>query len=150
MRADNSKYLQPAKPFGEYPEEVRRQMARNGAIKANKTIARKKMVKELVETLMNQKPTGKELSILKNMFPSIEEGDCINKTMLVASLKQQALKGNVKAVELLLALLGELPAKEITGSVVTQKVFISESDKQEVEKHINEVIAESVDFEEKK
>lgn len=140
MRADNSKYLQPAKPFGEYPPEVRSQMARNGAIKANKTLARKKMMKELVETLMEQKPTEKELSILKNMFPKIEDGDCLNKTMLVASLKQQALKGNVKAVELLLALLGELPAKEITGNVVTQKVFVSEAQQKEVEKHIKEVL----------
>lgn len=115
-------------------------MARNGAIKANKTLARKRMMKELVETLMEQKPTDKELSILKSMFPKIDNDDCLNKTMLVASLKQQALKGNVKAVELLLALLGELPAKEITGNVVTQKVFISESQQKEVEKHIKEVI----------
>ena len=140
MRADNSKYLQPAKPFGQYPEEVRKQMARNGAIKSNQIQARKKMMKELVETLMEQKPTDKELSILKSMFPKIDNADCLNKTMLVASLKQQALKGNVKAVELLLALLGELPAKEITGNVVTQKVFISESQQKEVEKHIKEVI----------
>lgn len=140
MRADNSKYLQPAKPFGQYPAEVRKQMARNGAIKSNQIQARKKMMKELVETLMEQKPTDKELSILKSMFPKIDNADCLNKTMLVASLKQQALKGNVKAVELLLALLGELPAKEITGNVVTQKVFISESQQKEVEKHIKEVI----------
>ena len=115
-------------------------MARNGAIKSNQIQARKKMMKELVETLMEQKPTDKELSILKSMFPKIDNADCLNKTMLVASLKQQALKGNVKAVELLLALLGELPAKEITGNVVTQKVFISESQQKEVEKHIKEVI----------
>ena len=133
-------HLQPRPPFGSYPPEVRRQMARNGAIKANKTLARKRMMKELVETLMEQKPTDKELSILKSMFPKIDNDDCLNKTMLVASLKQQALKGNVKAVELLLALLGELPAKEITGNVVTQKVFISESQQKEVEKHIKEVI----------
>ena len=133
-------HLQPRPPFGSYPPEVRKQMARNGAIKANKTLARKRMMKELVETLMEQKPTEKELSILKSMFPKIDNADCLNKTMLVASLKQQALKGNVKAVELLLALLGELPAKEITGNVVTQKVFISESQQKEVEKHIKEVI----------
>lgn len=133
-------HLQPRPPFGSYPPEVRKQMARNGAIKANKVLARKRMMKELVETLMEQKPTDKELSILKSMFPKIDNEDCLNKTMLVASLKQQALKGNVKAVELLLALLGELPAKEITGNVVTQKVFISESQQKEVEKHIKEVI----------
>lgn len=133
-------HLQPRPPFGSYPPEVRKQMARNGAIKANKVLARKRMMKELVETLMEQKPTDKELSILKSMFPKIDNDDCLNKTMLVASLKQQALKGNVKAVELLLALLGELPAKEITGNVVTQKVFISESQQKEVEKHIKEVI----------
>lgn len=133
-------HLQPRPPFGSYPPEVRRQMARNGAIKANKTIARKKMMKELVATLMDQAPTAKELSILKNMFPKIDEGDCLNKTMLVASLKQQALKGNVKAVELLLALLGELPAKEITGNVVTQKVFVTQSQIDAANKHIEELI----------
>lgn len=143
-------HLQPKPPFGSYPPEVRSQMARNGAIKANKKIARKKMMRELAQALMEQAATEKEITILKNMFPKIDKEDCINKTMLIASLKQQALKGNVKAVELLLSLLGELPAKEITGNVVTQKVFISESQQKEVEKHINEVIAESVDFEEKK
>ena len=44
----------------------------------------------------------------------------------------------------------ELPAKEITGNVVTQKVFITPDQQKAVEEHINEVIAESVDFEEKK
>lgn len=137
--------LQPKPPFGAYPPEVRRQMARNGAIKANQSIARKKMMRELAQALMEQATTEKETAILHNMFPKIERSDCINKTMLIASLKQQALKGNVKAVELLLSLLGELPAKEITGSVVTQKVFISESDKQAVEEHIKEVLDDDGD-----
>lgn len=138
-------HLQPRPPFGSYPPEVRRQMARNGAIKANQTIARKKMMRELAQALMEQTATEKEITILKNMFPKIEKADCINKTMLIASLKQQALKGNVKAVELLLSLLGELPAKEITGSVITQKVFINEAQQKEVEKHIKEVLDDNGD-----
>lgn len=132
--------LQPKPPFGSYPPEVRRQMARNGAIKANQSIARKKMMRELAQALMEQATTEKETAILHNMFPKIERSDCINKTMLIASLKQQALKGNVKAVELLLALLGELPAKEITGSVVTQKVFVTEDQIDAVNKHIEDLI----------
>lgn len=142
MRADNSKYLQPAKPFGQYPPEVRKQMARNGAIKANKSLARKRMIKDIIETLMDQAPTEKEMSILKTMFPKISTEDCINKAMLIASLKQQALKGNVKAVELMLALLGELPAKEITGNVITQKVFVSQEQKNETLKHIDSIISD--------
>ena len=62
MGADNSKYFQPAPRFGSYPPEKRREMARNGAIKANKVIAAKKMVKELAMALMEQPLTEKELA----------------------------------------------------------------------------------------
>jgi len=142
MGADNSHNFKPMPHFGAYPPEKRREMARNGAIKTNQKIAAKKMVKELAMALMEQPLTEKELAALRMLFPKVSEEDCINKTMLIASLKQQAIKGNVKAIELLLAIMGELPAKEITGNVVTQKVFISAEQKQNTISHIEKVIAD--------
>lgn len=116
-----------------------------GALAATASKKRKKMVKELAESLMNAVLTEKEKSAIRNLFPTIAEEECVNKAMLIASLKRESIKGNVKAIELLLSLLGELPAKEVSGSIVTQKVFISQEQQNATLKHIAQVINDGSD-----
>ena len=94
---------------------------------------------------MNAVLTEKEKSAIRNLFPTIAEEECVNKAMLIASLKRESIKGNVKAIELLLSLLGELPAKEVSGSIVTQKVFISQEQQNATLKHIAQVINDGSD-----
>jgi len=116
-----------------------------GALSATAAKNRKKMVKELATTLMDMQLTQKESEALRNLFPKISEEECVNKAMLIGSLKRESVKGNVKAIELLLALIGELPAKELAGNIITQKVFVSQEQHDATLKHIASVISDGND-----
>ena len=123
----------------------RKAICQKGAAGATAAKRKKKMVKELAEAMMDSAITESEAKALHMLFPNISQEDCVNKALLVGSLKREALKGNVKAVELLLSIIGELPAKEVSGSIITQKVFISQEQQDATLKHIAQVINDGTD-----
>lgn len=72
----------------------------------------------------------------------LAKGDTQNRMSL--AIIEQALSGNVKAFESIRDTIGEKPIEktEVTGNMEVQKVFITEKEHKEVEKHIDDVINE--------
>lgn len=104
------------------PKE-RQEQARKAGIASGKAKRARKTLKE-------------ELLLL------LAQGDTQNKMSL--AMIEQALTGNVKAFETIRDTIGEKPIdkQEVTGNMEVQKVFITEKEQKEVEKHINDVINE--------
>lgn len=72
----------------------------------------------------------------------LESGD--NQQKMSVALFQKALKGDIKAFEVIRDTIGEKPTdkQQLTGGVEIQKIFITEEERKAVEKHINDVINE--------
>lgn len=104
------------------PEQRRASASRAGKASARARQARKTLREELLLLL--------------------SQGDTQNKISL--AMIQQALTGNVKAFETIRDTIGEKPIdkQEVTGNMEVQKVFITEKEQKEVEKHIDDVINE--------
>ena len=67
-----------------------------------------------------------------------------NQQKMSVALFQKALKGDIKAFEVIRDTIGEKPTdkQQLTGGVEIQKIFITEEERKAVEKHINDVINE--------
>ena len=75
-----------------------------------------------------------------------EKGNKITvKEKMILSLLEKAIRGDIRAVELIIKLIEEMPTdkKEILGTLDIQKVFISPDDHKQALEHIKTVIAES-------
>jgi len=67
------------------------------------------------------------------------------KEKMMLSLIEKAIRGDIRAVELIIKLIEEMPTdkKEILGTLDIQKVFVSPDDHKQALEHIKTVIAES-------
>ena len=131
-------------PFDQLSPSERTVIAKKGAEASNKTQALNKMVAKIVDTMAKHRATEKEKRMIEQVFPDIPPKEVNKAAMLIASLfNQGVIKGNTKAAEMLLKMMGVIKdSREITGNIVTQKVFVTQGQQQEVEKHIEEVIAD--------
>lgn len=137
------KNLEPTK-FNNLSPERRREIARMGAEATNKKIHRRKTFREIIEAMGVEDATPLEKEKFRSMFPNVDPDDITKDMMLVASLYNQAIgRGNVKAAAMIRDTAGEKPDTTISGSITTEKIFITEGEKKEALKHIAEVIAES-------
>lgn len=133
-----------ATKFNNLSPERRREIARMGAEATNKKIHRRKTFRELIEAMGVEDATPLEKEKFLSMFPNVDPADITKDMMLVASLYNQAIgRGNVKAAAMIRDTAGEKPDTTISGSITTEKIFITEGEKKEALKHIAEVIAES-------
>lgn len=96
----------------------------------------KKGAKKSAEARRARKTLKEELLLL------LESGD--NQQKMSVALFQKALKGDIKAFEVIRDTIGEKPTdkQQLTGGVEIQKIFITEEERKAVEKHINDVINE--------
>ena len=111
------------KPNSERTPSERRENAKKAGIKSGEARRARKTLKE-------------ELLLL------LESGD--NQQKMSVALFQKALKGDIKAFEVIRDTIGEKPTdkQQLTGGVEIQKIFITEEERKAVEKHINDVINE--------
>lgn len=114
----NSENLKPARSKSEAREK-----GRKGGIKSGEKRRERKALKEELLLLLSTGDTQKKLSL---------------------ALIEKAIKGDVKAFEVIRETIGEKPTNEqqITGCVEIQKIFITEKEQQETDKHIDDVINE--------
>lgn len=139
------KNLEPTK-FNNLSPERRREIARMGAEATNKKIHRRKTFRELIEAMGVEDATPLEKEKFRSMFPNVDPADITKDMMLVASLYNQAIgRGNVKAAAMIRDTAGEKPDTTISGSITTEKIFISPAEKKAALKHIAEVVAESTE-----
>ena len=109
--------------------EQRKERAKKAHKKRSETLKKRKEMKETLEILMELELSDKNKKTLMNMGLT-DEALQNNQTMLMASVFQQALKGNMRATEFIANILGENAEKKInvSGNV---PVIIAGADKLE-------------------
>ena len=139
------KNLEPTK-FNNLSPERRREIARMGAEATNKILHRRKSFREIIEALGASDATEDEKRKFMQMFPGVDPDEITKDVMLVASMYNQGIgRGNVKAAAMIRDTAGEKPDTTISGSITTEKIFISADEKKEALNHIAKVVAESTE-----
>lgn len=124
------------------PEE-RSRIAKLGNLAQQKYKKRRKTLLEIITTLGMMDATKQEKEMFLQMFPDADPAEITKDMMLIASMYNQGIrKGNVQATNFLRDTAGEKPDTNITGSLVTEKVFVTEQEHKEALKHIAEVVAD--------
>ena len=118
--------LKNLRPFSERNQAERRELGKKGAEKANQ-IKREKRKRE---------------NMLTELFELLDKEGIIDGT--IDTIKEEVQNGNIKnAIELLkLVKPNETQVQQITGALEVQKIFITEDEKKETDKHIDDVINE--------
>ena len=118
--------LKNLRPFSERNQAERRELGKIGAEKANQ-IKREKRKRE---------------NMLTELFELLDKEGIIDGT--IDTIKEEVQNGNIKnAIELLkLVKPNETQVQQITGALEVQKIFITEDEKKETDKHIDDVINE--------
>lgn len=131
-------------PFNQMTPERRREIAQMGAAATNAKIKKRKTFREIIEALGVMDATSSEKEKFLQMFPNADPDSITKDMMIIASLYNQSIgRGNVKAAAMIRDTVGEKPETTITGTLTTEKVFITPDEQQEALQHIAEVIAES-------
>lgn len=131
-------------PFNQMTPERRREIAQMGAAATNAKIKKRKTFREIIEALGVMDATASEKEKFLQMFPNADPDSITKDMMIIASLYNQSIgRGNVKAAAMIRDTVGEKPETTITGTLTTEKVFITPDEQQEALQHIAEVIAES-------
>lgn len=135
-------------PFGKLSPRERTEIARKGAKATNEKRAMNKVLGELLENMGKHRATDNEKKVLQTLFPDMDEKKLNKAAMIVGSLFNQGIsKGNIKAIELLMKLYGLLPnTTEVTGSIVTQKVFVTQEERKAALDHIHKVIEDDGEY----
>ena len=133
-------------PFNKMTPERRREIAQMGAAATNAKIKKRKTFREIIEALGVSDATEDEKRKFMQMFPGADPDEITKDMMLVASMYNQGIgRGNVKAAAMIRDTAGEKPDTTITGSITTEKIFISPAEKKAALKHIADVVAESTE-----
>ena len=145
MNPNSLKALE-ATQFNNISPERRKEIARMGAAATNAKIRKRKSFREIIETLGVTDATDLEKEKFRQMFPGADPDEITKDVMLVASLYNQGIgRGNVKAAAMIRDTAGEKPDTTISGSITTEKIFITAEEKKEALKHIAKVVAESTE-----
>jgi hypothetical protein len=124
------------------PEE-RREIARMGNLAQQNVRKRRKTFREIIEALGTMDATDAEKEKFLQMFPGADRNEITKDMMLIASMYNQAVgRGNVKAAGMIRDTAGEKPDTNITGSITTEKIFITQEEKKATIEHIQKVIAD--------
>lgn len=135
--------LKNLKPFQDRDKRELSEISRKGQEAGIEVKRKKKTLRELIEILGSQPATENELSMFQKQFPGIDVSEITKDMMLLASAYNQAIgRGNTKAMSFLRDTKGEKPETVISGSVTTEKIFITPEQQQQTLDHIAEVIAD--------
>lgn len=121
-------------PFGERTEKEQREIQVKGGIASGEARRAKKTMREMLDYLLEKEIENQKTG---------EKVTC-REAMLSAMVKK-AIKGDVKACQFVRDTSGETPVSktEITGkngAPLIQKVFVSESERIEIDNQIDEII----------
>lgn len=106
-------------PMNKRTESEQRKITRAGGIKSGETRRRNRDIKKIVAAIMQAAPDTETAERLREL--GIDERDITNKTAMVYSLYEQAMKGNVKAFEALMKYSGEDPDQERKAAELMMK-----------------------------
>lgn len=130
-------------PLSQRDPKRRKEIAKMGAEATNKLKKKRKTFREIIETLGPMGATENEKEMFRQMFPYVDPDEITKDMMLIASMYRQAiLKGNVRASSMIRDTAGEKPDTNITGSITTEKIFISAEEKKVALEHIAQVVTD--------
>jgi hypothetical protein len=133
-------------PLNQRTPQQRKEIATKGALATNAKIKKRKTFREIIEALGVSDATEDEKRKFLQMFPGADPDEITKDMMLVASMYNQGIgRGNVKAAAMIRDTAGEKPDTTISGSITTEKIFISAAEKKAALKHIADVVAESTE-----
>lgn len=129
--------------FDKLTPERRREIAKMGAAATNAKIKKRKTFKEIIEALGTMPATDNEKEKFLQMFPNADPEEITKDMMLIASMYHQAIgKGNVRASSMIRDTAGEKPDTNITGTLTTEKIFITAEEKKIALEHIEKVVSD--------
>lgn len=140
----NEQNLQPIQK-GQLSKEEAKARGSVGGKKSGEVRRQRKQFKESLEMLLQMRVPEKTANNLKKLLPKLKDKDLNCQNAILVSLMKAAMNGNVKAVELIRDTIGEKPINisQITGadgSPLIQKVYITPQEKNDTDKHIDEII----------
>lgn len=139
----NENSLKNLKPFQDRDKRELSEISRKGQAMGVEAKKKKKSLRELIEILGEQKLTEIEKPVFQKMFPGIDPEEVTKDMMLIASMYHQAIsRGNVKAATMIRDTKGEKPDTVISGSVTTEKIFVTAEEHKATLEHIKEVLAD--------
>lgn len=140
-----SKRTENLRPFNTLPPEKAKEIRIKGAIACNKAREKKKTFREIMEWLGSRPATAQEKANFANIFPNIDEE--VTKDVLVAAAQYHKAinRLDTKAATFIRDTAGQKPDTVITGTVTTEKIFITPEEKKATLDHIKEVIADGND-----
>lgn len=102
---------------------------------------RKKSLKELTQALLEMKPHDKIAARSKILFPDVDPEDLTNGMVLAMAMFDKAIKDqDVKAAQFVRDTAGEMPEQVISGNLGHSTVFVTETEQNNIIKHIQEVL----------
>lgn len=127
-KVDTTKNLIPS---NERTPSERREIARKAGIASGKARRAKRDFKKVFNTILELDVKDKKL--LKHIEQMGVNTEIDNKTLLAVTTFKKALKGDMRAFELIRDTIGEKPKEKLEVSDVTPKWFKSKEDEEEQE-----------------
>lgn len=116
-------------PFNKRTKDEVRKITRKGGIESGKTRRAKRDFKNVFNTILELDVKDKKL--LKHIEQMGVNTEIDNKTLLAVTTFKKALKGDMRAFELIRDTIGEKPKEKIEVNDVTPKWFKSKEDEEE-------------------
>ena len=133
------------RPFNTLPPEKAKEIRKKGALAAAEAKNKKKTFKEIMEWLGSRPATDQEKANFANIFPNIDEEVTKNVLVAAAQYHKAINRLDTKAATFIRDTAGQKPDTVITGTVTTEKIFITPEEKKATLDHIKEVIADGND-----
>ena len=111
----NEQNLQPIKKGQLSKEELKKRQS-NGGKKSGQVRRERKTMKENLLMLLSMDAPERVSVQIQNTLPEIDKKELNYQNAILVSLIQQALKGNIKAVEIIRDTIGEKPTEKVDAT----------------------------------
>lgn len=105
--------LKNLKSSNTWTEEQKKAYGSKGGLIAAENRKRKKLLKEIVQMVLEQRPDKYVADTIVKIFPDIPKAEITNKLALISVVYQKALNGDMKAFEILRDTGGEKPGEKM-------------------------------------
>lgn len=95
----------------QFTKETAAEMGRRGGIAAQKTIKRKKHLRDSLKTILSLEPNDRNKQKLSDM--GIPDDEMTNEMLMAIAMFQKAIKGDVRAAEYIRDLTGQQPQTKL-------------------------------------
>lgn len=102
--------------------ETAREFGRLGGVASAAQNKKKRELKEILEQMLNTKPTEEQMEVLKKRYPEINIDNLSKHYAIIASLISKAMAGDISAFLALRDTLGQKPVDKIETTNINAEV----------------------------